>query len=301
MSTRVVLHQTTPTLTGYPRLDSGGAALLAPSSPEVRLSTAATAWPDETTGWSVAVADTLAQTVTAAAEDGATSLAVVSTSVVAGRQYLLVDVDAVFVVSVARKATGIVYLGEPLRRAVSATAVLTGWALTSALTSAQTDKVGPAVVQWRATVGGESVSWTDAFRIARRLPVIPLTSSQLVQAYPEIKSIHARQDETLEQVIASAWEYEVLPRILRRESFPEDIVNADAVRPLLATACMLHILKQSRQTSAEVVARWQEEFRMRLDETRARIDWHVEPQTLASIPLTPSDEQREHRYRRVGR
>jgi hypothetical protein len=93
----------------------------------------------------------------------------------------------------------------------------------------------------------------------------------------------------------------VLPRILRRGSYPEDIVNADVVRPLLASACMVHVLKQSRQSTAEVIERWQSDFRDRLDETRARLDWHVEPQEIANIPLEPSDEQRAGRFRRMSR
>lgn len=298
---RVVVKDTTPTIVSYPRVGAGGPALLAPSGVEVRYSTAAVAWQDEDTGWIAADADALAETVTATAEEGATALYVTSTDVVVGRRYLVVDVDAVFVVDVSAKAAGVVYLAEPLRRAVSASAVLTGWAVTYDLTSDGTATVGPAVVQWRATIGGVVVSWTDALRVARRLPVIPLTSSQLVQAYPEIKSLHARQDETLEQLIASAWEYEVLPRILRRGSHPEDIVNADVVRPLLASACMVHALKQSRQSTPEVVERWQADFRDRLDETRARIDWHVETQDMASIPLEPSEAQRAGRFRRMGR
>lgn len=298
----IVLRNSTPLLISYPRVDVGVPFLRPPTSASVRSSTASSAWPDETTGWLPAVVDNLNQSVASTSDEGAVDLYLVdATAVVVGRTYLLVDVDASFVVTVEAKDGNRIFLGEPLRRAVSEDARLVGWAVSASLTLTQTSAVGSAIVQWQAVIGGVSVSWTETLRIARRLPVIPLTSSELVRAYPEVKSLHARQDDTLEQLISAAWEHVLLPRILRRGFYPEDIVNPDVLRPLLAIACMLHVSRQSRQVDAAYGQRWQDEFERLFDNTIASIDWHVEPQTSPTIPLVPSVTERAQRFTRLVR
>jgi hypothetical protein len=84
----------------------------------------------------------------------------------------------------------------------------------------------------------------------------------------------------LEQLIASAWEHVVLPRVLRKSAYPEDIVDATVLRPVLAVACVLHAARQERSVGADYVARWSEEFDRLLDNTMGRIklllaDWVV--------------------------
>jgi hypothetical protein len=288
-----VLRATAAVIQSYPSVDVGARRLLPPVGPEFRAATfAAPAWPDETTGWASATVDSLSVAVTATSEEGAADLFLAATTnVVVGRSYLLVDTDATFVVTIEAKDTTRVYLGEPLRRPVSTSALLVGWAVSATLTTAQTRDSGNGLVQFRATVGGVLVSWTEAFRVVRRHAVIPLTSAQLVQAYPEIKSLHARQDTTLSAVINSAWEHIVMPRVLRRGVWPEDIVDAEPLRPLLAIACMLHVSRMRRDVDAAAYAdRWQTEFDRLLDNTVARLDWHTESQDTASIPLEPTPD-----------
>lgn len=300
----VILRAQASTIVSFPRLQTTGPLpLSAPSGPEYRFSTAATPWTDETAAWSVGTVDTLALTVAAAAEEGDDELDLPSTSsVVVGRRYLLVDVDGVQVVSIARKDTERVYLGEPLRRDVSDGAVLTGWAITAALTSADTNTVGPGVIQFRCVLGGLTVSWTESLRVARRLPVVPLTPDELVRVYPEVKSLHARQDETLEDLILSAWDHVLLPRIMRQGHYPEDVVNPDVLRPALALACLLHVVRQSRAVDAAYVDRIMSDFDRLLDNTTASVLWHTEPQDLAAIPREPSPEARDAaRYRMLRR
>lgn len=300
----VILRAVSATVVSVPRLQTTGPLpLSAPSSPEFRFSTAATPWVDELDPWSVGTVDSLSLVVAAAAEEGDTELDLPSTSnVVVGRRYLLLDADAVQVVSIARKDAERVYLGEPLRRNVSDAAVLTGWAITAALTAANTDLVGPAIVQFRCVIGGVTVSWTESLRIARRLPVVPLTPDELVRVYPEIKSLHARQDETLEDLILSAWEHVLLPRILRQGHYPEDVINADVLRPALALACLLHVVRQSRAVDAGYIDRIMSDFDRLLDNTTASLLWHTEPQTGGTIGREPTPEARDAaRYRMLRR
>jgi len=299
----VILRGQTASIVSYPRLQTSGLPLSAPSTPEFRFSTAATPWVDESSAWATGTVDTLAAVVAAAAEEGDTEIDLTTTTdVVVGRRYLIRVADAVQVVSVVRKDTERIYLGEPLRRDVSDSATLTGWAILAALTTGNTDIVGPAVVQFRCVIGGVTVSWTESVRIARRLPVVPLTPDELVRVYPEIKSLHARQDETLEDLILSAWDHVVLPRVMRKGHYPEDIVNADVLRPLLALGCLLHVVRQSRAVAADFVARTETSFDRLLDNTVASVLWHTEPQDVATIPREPSTEARNAaRYRMLRR
>lgn len=297
----IVLRNSTTQLISYPRVVAGTMPLLAPPAASVRVATGSTPWPDETTGYTAATVDGLTVTVTSGSEEGAADLYVsVASAVVVGRDYLLVDVDASFVVTVESKDGLRIFLADPLPRAVSDSARLVGWAVTAPLTVLQTSAVGPAVAQWRATIGSVAVSWTTSFRVARRLATIPLTANELVRVYPEVRTIVARIDTTGEQLVQSAWEYVVLPRILRRDTYPEDIVNADVLKPLLAAACLLHAAKSSRQVPDTYVARWQTEFDRLFDNTVASVEFHVEPQE-ASIPLEPSESQRGQRFSRLVR
>ena len=298
----VILRGQSATVVSYPRLQARGLPLLTPTSPEYRFSTASTAWTDEDVAWATGAVDTLAVTIAAAAEEGDTDIDLdTTTNVVVGRRYLLIDVDAVQVVTVKSKDTERIYLAESLRRDASASAVLTGWAITAALTATDTDLVGPAVVQFRCVIGGQTVSWTEAVRVARRLPVVPLTAGELVRVYPEIVSTHARADETLDDLILAAWEHVLLPRVQRQGYWPEDVVNADVLRPALALACLLHVVRQSRAVAADYVDRVMTDFDRLLENTTASILWHTEPQT-EDVAREPSLEARnEARYSRLRR
>jgi hypothetical protein len=300
----VILRGQSATVVSYPRLQTTGPLpLSAPTAPEYRFTTAATAWVDELLTWSTGTVDATVETVAASADEGADYIDLADTTdVVVGRRYLLVDTDDTQVVSVKSKTATRVFLGEPLRRDVSPVAVLTGWAITASLTSANTDLVGPAVVQFRCVIGGLTVSWTEAVRVARRLAVVPLTPDELVRVYPEIKSLHARQDETLEDLILSAWDHVLMPRVMRQSYYPEDVVNADVLRPALAMACLLHVVRQSRAVEAAYVDRIMTDFDRLLDNTTASVLWHTDPAQVANVPREPNqDERNAARYRSLRR
>lgn len=281
--TRVVLKGSAPVLVSYPRLDMGGEALVRATSVTVRVAAAGVPWPD---AGSNAAADTFDQTVTAVAAEGARAILCTPTGLVAGRRYLVVDADGVFAVTCLAVLADGMRTGEPLRRAVSATAKVQGWAVLYTLPTTDTANVGEAQALFSATVGGVAATWVEPFRVAARLPVIPLSATELVQTYPDIKSLLARQDETAEQVIRSAWDHLVLPRVLRSGAYPEDILHPSVLTPALAMACMLHVARQSRQVETEYVTRWQKEFDLEIERAKGRVDWHEAPQD-ADPPLTP--------------
>lgn len=292
---QVFLRGTTPTLVTYPTLD--GMPVPSPATAaEVRVASAAVAWPDEVTGYVAADVDDFDEVVDAEAEEGARFLEVTVAGLVVGRRYLVVDTDGVFAVTCeAITATGF-RTGEPLRRFVTDAAHVVGWAVTYQLTADDTEEVGFGSAQFLADVNGMDVSWVEPFRVARRQAVVPLTTPQLIQAYPDIKALIARQDETAEQVIRAAWEHLVLPRVLRAGAYPEDIMHPYVLAPALGVACMLHVARQSRQVETEFVARWAKEFDLEIERAKGRIDWHEAPQVdspeLAPDPLLQRNQTR---------
>jgi hypothetical protein len=298
MTPLVVLKGSTPTIVTYPRTTAGEAPLQVPVNAEHRVASASTPWPDEDTGWTASTIDAYAGTVATLAEEGARELTVDDTTgAVVGRRYLVVDADATHVIEVeAVVSSTVLRVSVPLAREVGAGAVVTGWAVLVALTTDETEQVGGAVVHVRCDVGSASTAWTEALRVARRLPVVPLTGPELVSAYPVIKQLRSRQDETLEQVIAAAWEHVVLPRVLRKSAYPEDIVDASVLRPVLALACVLHVARQERSVAPDYVARWSEEFDRLLENTVGRIDWFEAPQD-ETIPVVPDPEDRRRGVR----
>lgn len=287
MSGQRILRNTTTTLLSYPRVESGDLVLGVPSTPEVRIGTPASAIPDEDAAWPTGTVDPLSTTVTAAGAVGDTTLTVASAAWVKGRKYLVDDVDGTVLVTAAKTVTGTtLYLTEPLERVISTSATVKGWAITKALTTAQTDLTGNAVAVFRAVVGGVTYSWTEAFRIVRRMVVVPLTGPELTAAYPIVHSLKPAT-ASLEEIIDAAWEYRLLPKLGAKSVIEEDIVDAEVLRPLLALACVVHLAMLSR--SADPV--WRDalvaDFDRLTESTFARVDWHDAPQT-ADPPRDPN-------------
>lgn len=286
-----ILKDATTTLVSYPRIDAGDFVLGVPSTPEVRIGTAADALPDEAAAWPTGTVDPVSTTVTTAAVIGDTSIAVASAAWVKGRRYLLADVDGVMVVTADKTVTGTtLYLTEPLERAVSTSATVKGWAITKALTAAQTALVGNGVAVFRAVVDGVTISWSHAFRVVRRMVVIPLTGADLTAAYPLVHSLKPAT-QTLDEAIDAAWAYRLLPTLLAKGVREEDIVDAEVLRPLLALACVLHLAVLSRSADPT----WRDgliaDYERLTATTFSRVDWHDEPQD-ADPPADPTQTRR---------
>lgn len=379
MSAPRVLRATTTTIVSYPRVDAGDFVLGVPSTPEIRIGTAAVALPDESAAWGTGTVDATSGAVTVAAVVGDTSLTVgdgfyaafdvnavraaislvlqglggavfncdsaasfmvaggqtiatftqvliddqnslnaiiggpapallpasssaliaeyttqvntAANSWVKGRKYLVRHLDNTSIVVSAQTVTGnILYLAEPLERAVATSAVVSGFAITKALTTAQTDLVGNAVAILRAVVGGITYSWAHAFRIVRRLVVIPLTGDDLTAAYPVVHSM-LPETQSLEEVINAAWQMRLLPKLAAKNVLEEDIVDAEVLRPLLALACLAHLVAQSRTADATWRDSINADFDRLVETTMSRRDWHDEPQDV-DPPLAPDPIRR---------
>lgn len=284
MAIRKVLKDSTETLATYPVLSPEGDRVVGvPSSATVRVATAFTAMP---TADDNATVDSVNTTVTAAADEGATSITIASATVVAGVKYLVADAGKPpLVVESAHSATGTtLYLKDPLPFALTTSATVKGIRITHALTSGETSLEGPGIAVWTATVAGVEFSWTESFRVVRRVPRIPLTVDDLTRVYPVVLRLRERSDVGLDEVITSAWEYRILHRLAAKGIREEDIVDSEVLRPALALACVLHLV--ALDESADQV--WREslmaDFERTMEATFGRVDWYESGQTADPTP-----------------
>lgn len=290
--TRVSLGST-PTIVSYPRVAQGGTPLLGRvSDVTVRIGTPASALPSED-DWQSATVDPVDTVTVAAAAEGADTVYVVDglTPWIRGRRYVIEntagdpDGDISVVTASATRTSETLNLISPLTRSVPSGVDVYGIAVTKDLTAEQTAVVGPGIAIWRATVDGVEVSWSSSFRIVRRMPTIPLVASELAVAYPQILRMRDVSDETLEELIATAWEHRVLPRLSAKGVIDEDIVDSEPLRPLTALACLIHVVATDESSNGEWRASLMGEFDRLVESTFARSDWYEHDQESDPVPV----------------
>lgn len=284
MAIRRVLKGSTETLAAYPTLSPDGRMVTGvPTAATVRIGTTSTAIP---TSADNATIDAVNTTVTAAASEGDTSLTVASATFVAGVKYLVTDPGKYPLVVEAQTGgtTTTLYLKDPLPHAVTTSATVKGIRVSHALTADETSEEGPGIAVWSATVDGVEFVFTDSFRVVRRITQIPLTVDDLVRTYPVVLRLRERSDVGLDEVIAAAWEYRVLHRLAAKGIRDEDIVDSEVLRPVLALACVLHLV--ALDESADPV--WRDslvtEFERTMEATFGRVDWYEHSQDADPAP-----------------
>lgn len=284
MAIRRVLKDSTETLYAYPTLSPDGRVVSGvPSSATVRIGTTSTAIP---TSADNATVDAVSTTVTASASEGDTSVTVSSATFVHGVKYLVEDPGKFpLVVESAHSATGTtLYLKDPLPHALTTSATVKGLRVSHALTADETSEEGPGIAVWSCTVDGVAFTFTDSFRVVRRITQIPLTVDDLIRTYPVVLRLRERSDVGLDEVIASAWEYRVLHRLAAKGVRDEDIVDSEVLRPMLALACVLHLV--ALDESADPV--WRDslvaEYERTVEATFGRVDWYEHTQDADPAP-----------------
>lgn len=278
MTEQRILRDTTQTLISYPRLgDSGEVLRQVPASVEVKIGTPALAF-DETAAYAAGIVDAYDETLSAAALEGATSLAVSSGAIKRGRRYLVADGAGGFIEVESRtEGTGTtMQLAEPLPRALASGAVVKGFACTVALTAAQTDMVGNGIAEWKATMASPDsrvLVWQQSFRIVRRLLLFTLTPSRLTQVWPALMAMRNRQDVDFEELINATWTHRILPLLAARSIQEDDVVSADRLEPLHALACMMQVMLANPQTPSDTYERFERRWLQLEESTFAASDW----------------------------
>ena len=296
MSEQKILRDTAQTLLSYPRLgDSGEVLRQVPASVTVKIGTPAESF-DETTSYAAGTVDAVSTTLSAAVDEGATSLTIASAAIRRGRRYLVADGAGGFV-DVESRSEGTLttmQLAEPLPRALASGAAVRGFACSIALTTAQTDLVGNGIAEWRATMSSPDsrvLVWTQGFRIVRRLLLYTLTPTRLTQAWPAIQPLRTRQDVDLEETISATWAHRILPLLAAKGIDEDDVVGADALEPLHALACLMQLLLPNPSTAGELFDRLERRWAQLEETTFSRKDWWQVPQDQTPQPR-PEDQLR---------
>lgn len=258
MAEQQVRVDSTETLLWY------GPATAQPTAATVRVQTAAVALPD---AGDTATIDTLSSATNAAASAGATSLAFAADPVAtAGRQYLVVlATGQVIVVEVIDTGTTVT-LAEPLPIDVPSGSTLTGFAVSHALTAAETDEIGRGIARWSITVAGIIHVVDQSFRIVRSQPQpYSLTATVLTARYPILHRYRPPTDEDFAESIEAAWEVLLMPDLLARGYEPHRINSWRTLEVAHAAAVYAHLVGTSGVASTELVEAAMAHYRGRFD------------------------------------
>lgn len=297
-----VLKDTTQSILGYPRIAAVNAWLRAqPTSATVRVATPSTSMPAIADA-EAATVDALATTLAAAAADGATSLTLAgAVALKRGRRYLVADGAGSFIEVESRTEgnSATMKLAEPLPRALDNAAAVKGFAVSHALTADETDVVGECLALWKAIVDGVAYEWSQTFRVVARMPVCTLTPTKLTKAYPSIRPLKTRNDETFEETIEIAWEYLVYPLLAKHDLDDEDILSWETLEPLTALACLYQRSLDNPKVTPEQFEKVEARWNLEKKEFFARKDLFTAPQD--DVPAAPTQKPSPAPLRRLVR
>ena len=291
MAEQRILRASTQTLVAYPRLHPDNVLLGQPSAATVKLQTPAV---QETT-YSAAVADALSTTTQGAHQEGDDHVTLASSvALVAGRRYLieLASGRYIEVQAIEGGTQSTLWTAEPLPCDIGTNRPVRGFAVTKQLTTAQTDQPGDALALFRATVNGGTYEWSESFRIVNKITSPRLTPTRLTHAYPIMSSLRDTNDIDYEAVIDAAWDHRIVPLLAARKILDEDVISDEALVPLHALACVLHIVETDPRFSSDYIARLREQYDKTMDTTFSRVDFTVRDQT----DLTPRSTGAEPRW-----
>jgi hypothetical protein len=291
MGEQRILRASTQTLVTYPRLHPNGVVLGQPSLATVKMQTPAV---QETT-FGAAVADALSTTTQGAHQEGDDHVTLsASVALVAGRRYLieLASGRNIEVEALEGGTQNQLWTAEPLPCDIANGSAVRGFAVTKALTAVQTDQVGDALALFRATVNGSVYEWSESFRIVSKVTSPRLTPTRLTHAFPIMSSLRDTNDIDYEAVIDAAWDHRIVPVLAAKRILDEDVISDEALVPLHALACVLHIVEPDPRFTADFVGRLREQYDTMIETTFARIDFAVRDQT----DMTPRSTGAEPRY-----
>lgn len=291
MAEQRILRASTQTLVTYPRLQPAEVVLGQPSSATVKLQTPAV---QETT-YSAAVSDSLSTTTQGAHQEGDDHITLAaSVPLVAGRRYLIQLASGRFIEVEALEGgtQSTLWTVEPLPCDIANNSAVLGFAVTKALSAAQTDQVGDALALFRATVGGTVYEWSESFRVVNKVTAPRLTPTRLTHAFPIMASLRDTNDIDYEAVIDSAWDHRIVPLLAAKKILDEDVISDEALVPLHALACVLHIVEPDPRFSTDFIGRLREQYDTMIETTFSRIDFAVRDQT----DLTPRSVGAEPRW-----
>lgn len=280
------------TLVAYPRRNASVA------SATVRFQTPSTTL----TSAAAATVDDFALLLTAAAAVGETLLTLEAfsdaTAPIIGRQYLIVErgQETLRVMCADFNSTdNTMRLAQPLTRALTTDAQVTGFALTTSLTTTHTESKGHGLAEWTVThLEADSLTstveppFTTSFRIVERASHYALTWSTLGRWAPDLLDEKPGEDVTGDETIEAAWLMHVVPALAQRDILPGRIIDQSALVPAHVAAVRFLLFPDSETARTE--------FYEKIEQAKSsRGWWYDEEETLAP----PDDEAAPLRLRLV--
>ena len=285
-----ILRASTQTLIGYPRLAPQRLLLAQPTSATVKLLMPAV----QGTTYDAATVDTLSTTTQGAHSEGQDHVTLsASVALVAGRRYLIEPGGGRFldVQALQGGTTNQLWTAEPLPCDVPNGSAVRGWAVSIALTAAQTNQVGDALGLFRAIISGTTYEWSESFRVVNRITSPRLTPTMLTHAYPILSSLRDTNDLDYEETIQATWEHRIVPALAAKGILDENVISDEALVPWHAAACVLHLVEPDPRFPSDFVERMRASCEAQQTTTLARVDFAVRAQDEATARNTGNERQ----------
>lgn len=289
-------------------LDSTGTLLAYPPTMEqatsatVRVRTPSTAMPALGV---TATVDPVDGTVDADALEGATTLELDGAQVLLrGRQYLVVvTTGETFAVTCAMGGTiATLRTAEPLPLPVPAGSQVLGYALTRQLSADETAQRGEGLALWTAAlpIAGAQTFGTQ-LRIVRRIPRYTLTSSKLTAAWPLVHQLRPRTDVDMTEVLQTVWDNRVIPKLEAKGIRAEQIISAEPLEPVHATAIIAHLMAMDSARAREDVEYWDDRLSDALDIALSGESFWVDEETEEAAPRDEDGPPAAYTFTRLTR
>lgn len=303
-ATKRVQRAQTGALLAYPILSHGGPGvpdgvdLTQPSSATVRIRTASTPLPDSATAVTV---DSLSGTLTSAAAEGATSLALTgAVTLVRGRQYVVTTTtgERFVVESRASGSSSTVRLAEPLPMAAAASSTIHGFALTTTLSTAQTSDIGEGLALWAVTYSSSVYAFTTQFRVVERIPRSTLTATALTRGYPIVHTIRSRLDGGLDELLQTVWDDALLPALEARGIRAELVIDPSRLEGVHAAMAVHHLLMLDPSKESAFRDEWKTIATQRFETALASREFWVDGEDEGAAPRDESAPPAAYRQTR---
>lgn len=240
ISSQSVLVDSEESITGYPPKTEQ------PASVSVKVITPTK---NEFDSYTVAVVDTLSETITAAAVEGSLRVAIAGSSAEVGVSYIIqsaaasdVDIDPMIVVC-RSVSSNYVFIEQPLEREISASASFSGFRVSKSMTAEQTGNWGECLAKWKATyLDGSYDEWYQQFKIAKGRVNYSLTSEQLRKDFPTVNWKRFRTND-FKDLLDVGWN-SLSSKLMARQIRVERIRSWEVLNWAHSQACYLHLLIQ---------------------------------------------------------
>jgi hypothetical protein len=208
---------------------------------------------------------------------------------VRGRRYLLQLTTGELLVVRAALTGATLRLASQLPCAVAASSTIAGLRISRALTAGETATEGRALVEWTATIGGQTYAWAEEIEIVRRVPRWELDAALLEERWPEVLALRENNDLALDETIDGALEQELIPELRAKGVREQDIITTWPLVPAHVAACKLFVAMNDRATTKAIRDELRADMVLALKRALGDVDaWFDAPQTtdpqLGQVP-----------------